>query len=120
VGGKIEQHNGSMGNAVDVRTARLRNYLTTPIDFLKLDIEGVEYEVLKDCKDLLPNVKNLFIEYHVMAEEEQKLDEILSWVSAAGFRYYIKEAWDNVTHPFMKDYKDYYQMQLNIFCYRND
>lgn len=96
----------------------MRDYLSTEIDFLKIDIEGAEYEVLKDCADLLFNVKNLFIEYHVLPNEAQHLHDILNWVNAAGFKYYIKEAWNNMTYPYMKSYNDYYQMQLNIFCYR--
>jgi len=31
---------------------------------LKIDIEGAEYDVLKDCEDSLENVKNIFVEYH--------------------------------------------------------
>jgi len=31
-----------------------------PVDFLKLDVEGAETEVLSDCADLLGRVENLF------------------------------------------------------------
>ncbi len=118
VGGKIEFDQNRDGNMIEVPTIQLRDYLSNPVEFLKIDIEGAEYEVLKDCHDLLSNVRNLFIEYHVMPDESQTLHEILNWIHEAGFKYYLREAWNNMTYPFMKSYNDYFQMQLNIFCYR--
>ena len=116
VGGKMDTSPAE--KTITVPAIRLRNLLTGKVDFLKIDIEGAEYEVLKDCKDLLHNVESLFIEFHGMRNEDQKLHEILEWVNAAGFRYYIKEAWNNMTHPLLKTYNDYYHLQLNIFCFR--
>jgi len=118
VGGKIDRDK-NVKNNIEISAIRLRDYLIQPVDFLKIDIEGAEYEVLKDCHDLLTNVQNLFIEYHVLRNEEQHLDDILFWISSAGFKYYIKEAWNNMSYPYMQFYNDYYQMQLNIFCYRS-
>jgi len=118
VGGKMNLEGHKSNNDVEVPAIRLRNYLSTEIDFLKIDIEGAEYEVLKDCADLLLNVNNLFIEYHVLPNERQHLHDILKWIDSAGFKYYLKEAWNNMTHPFTKHHNDLYHMQLNIFCYR--
>ena len=36
-----------------VHTVRLRDYPDRPVDFLKLDIEGAEAEVVTGCADLL-------------------------------------------------------------------
>ena len=46
-------------NKIKLNSIRLKNYLENEkhIDMLKIDIEGAEYEVLKDCKDSLSNVK---------------------------------------------------------------
>ena len=118
VGGKINNDQNEIENTVEVPSIRLRDYLTSEIDFLKIDIEGAEYEVLKDCADMLFNVKTLFIEYHVLHNEEQRLHEMLTWVYNAGFKYYIKEAWNNMEYPLMKIVNSGYQMQLNIFCYK--
>lgn len=117
VGGKIE-FGDARNSTIRVPAIRLKDYLQNQVDFLKIDIEGAEYDVIKDCRELFGNVKNLFIEYHVMPGEEQLLHEILQWVKEAGFKYYIKEAWNNMSFPFMKIYDDTFQMQLNIFCYR--
>jgi hypothetical protein len=101
-----------------VRAIRLRDLMDERIDFLKIDIEGAEYDVLGDCADKLENVENLFVEYHVRSSEEQHLDEILSWIRRAGFRYYINAAADNQAHPFVSKGGEVYEMQLNISCYR--
>lgn len=118
VGGRISTDKESTKFDFEVKAVRLRKYLSSKVDFLKIDIEGAEFNVIKDCSDLLINIENLFLEYHVLQNEEQKLQEILSWISKAGFKYYIREAWNNMTYPFLKSYNDSYQMQLNIFCYR--
>ena len=61
----------------NVRCVRLNDLLNEEIDFLKIDIEGAELPVLKDCSDNLKNVKNLFVEYHGKYDEMFKLNEIL-------------------------------------------
>jgi FkbM family methyltransferase len=118
VGGMINPTGTSETNDVQVPAIRLKEYLEEEIDFLKIDIEGAEYLVLKDCKALLSNVRNLFIEYHEEKLDAQKLHEILQWLDHAGFKYYIKEAWNNMTNPFTKKYNDHFHSQLNIFCFR--
>lgn len=118
VGGRLGLGEIEIKNKIEVESIRLRDYLDKKIDFLKIDIEGAEYKVLKDCADKLHNVENLFLEYHILSSEEQNLDEILLWLRNAGFRYYIKEAWENQKYPFVSKKGTVYEMQLNISCYR--
>lgn len=118
LGGRLISGNTGSAQKVLVNTTRLRDLLDSSIDFLKIDIEGAEYEVIKDCRDKLSNVDKLFLEYHVMANEQQYLGEILEWLRDAGFRYYIREAWKNQDYPFIQNASAGYEMQLNIFCYR--
>ncbi|MDR1242477.1 MAG: FkbM family methyltransferase [Deltaproteobacteria bacterium] len=49
-----------------VQTRRLSEFLqeVPVVDYLKLDIEGLESEVLDECADLLKKVKYIFCEYH--------------------------------------------------------
>lgn len=122
LGGKIYNVNqGKSHNFLEeIESVRLRSYLTTPVDFLKIDIEGAEFEVLNDCKDVLHNVKNLFVEYHSDPNQEQMLNELLYILKETGFRVYIKESWNNLPIPFLhQQYKPYYDLQLNIFAYRS-
>ena len=89
------------------------------VDFLKMDIEGAEYEVVKDCAPYLHKIENFFLEYHGKATDTHKLNELLKLVETAGFKVYIKMAADNLKQPFaQKDTGTIYDVQLNIFCYK--
>ncbi|RYD98564.1 MAG: FkbM family methyltransferase [Sphingobacteriales bacterium] len=106
-------------NVVQVPCLRLKDYLIEPVDFLKIDIEGAEYEVLKDIAPQLHLVDNLFIEYHGKFEESHKLLEILNITEKAGFNFDIKEAASVHAHPFLQaKVKAAFDIQLNIFCFR--
>lgn len=116
-GGRLQKTSGNH-KFVEVKTVRLKDYLVEEIDFLKIDIEGAEYNVLADCANELRFVKNLFVEYHSMENEMQNLHLILEIVSAAGFRYHIKEAYIT-PFPFIEQNLNFgMDLQLNIFCYR--
>lgn len=116
--GRIKKTSDS-ANLIKVKTARLKDLLFEHIDFLKIDIEGAETMVIKDCEDALSNVENLFIEYHSHFSEQQSLPDILNILKNAGFRYQIKSAFASEL-PFV-DRKllvgmDY---QAEIFAYRS-
>lgn len=117
-GGRIEEES-SKGKYKKVVCTSLKKYLTgRKIDFLKVDIEGAEYEVIKDCENELKNIDYLFIEYHSMPEREQNLHKILEIVQKAGFSYHIKEAF-TAKHPFIERNLNFgMDLQLNIFCYK--
>ena len=105
---------------VSVQTTRLKDILQfhNRINFLKIDIEGAEYEVIKDCQFSLESVQNIFIEYHGSFGQPQHLHEILEIISKAGFRYYLKEAWEIMRNPFFDKLNGDYDLQINIFCFR--
>jgi FkbM family methyltransferase len=101
-----------------VRTVRLRDYLDRRVDFLKLDIETGETEVLEDCVDRLKNVDNLFVEYHGPDNEPQKLPRLLSLLSEAGFRLNI-HAGNDSPQPFVaRKLNMGNDLQLEIFAFR--
>jgi FkbM family methyltransferase len=104
-----------------VRAERLNELLESfdEVDFLKMDIEGAEWDVINDCASNLRKVKNLFLEYHGKVEEADKLIGLLQVVQQSGFKVYIRNAADNLTYPFVeKTTSTLYDVQLNIFCYR--
>lgn len=116
-GGRVTQIE-SEKEKYQVLTARLRDYLSRPVDFVKLDIEGAETEVIKDCKDLLFKVNNLFIEYHSFVNEPQSLHIILNILYEAGFRLHIHTP---LTSPQPFSYREVnigMDMQVNIFAFR--
>lgn len=105
--------------ATKVKTVRLKNLLNRDVDFLKLDIEGSEYLVLKDCESEISNVENIFIEYHSENNKEQKLGEILEILKRNGFRYHLKQSFSR-QKPFIdrKIVCEQYDMAINIFAYK--
>lgn len=105
-------------NTIMIETVRLKDYLQIPVDFLKIDIEGPEFDIIKDCKDDLKNVENIFVEYHSFAENPQMIGELLVYLKEAGFKLYLKEAWENMKNPYMEKKGPYFDLQLNIFGYR--
>ncbi len=112
-------HDNANDQLKSMEGIRLKDYLNEPVDLLKLDIEGAEYEVIKDCKEKLSSIKNLFIEYHGKFENTAELNEIFAIIQQAGFAYYIKEASDNYPTPFYRDNQErQYDVQLNIFCFK--
>lgn len=118
-GGRINSIIDNSTEMIEVKTQKLSGYLQKKVDFLKIDIEGAEYKVLKDCKLLLKNVENLFVEYHSFVDSEQKLDNILTILKDNGFRYYVSSIGVKSKHPFLNR-NEYLGMdnQINIFAYR--
>lgn len=119
--GGLSGHLGE-GNATkqvnQVRAIRLKELLNEPVDLLKIDIEGAEHEVMKDCADNLGKVKLLFVEYHSETDKPQELQVILDIITKAGFRYHIQEA-NTTAQPFMGIIPMLHMdLQLNIFAYR--
>lgn len=101
-----------------VKTVRLRDYLDRKIDFLKIDIEGAETEVVSDCADKLSNVDTLFVEYHSFDSQPQTLNTLVDILTRAGFRLHIQAPMP-APQPFVKCYPEMgMDMQLNIFAFR--
>ena len=103
---------------IQIPAIRLKGLLNQPVHFLKLDIEGAEYEVLKDSEDSLKNIENLFIEYHGHFNKMHELTEILSILEKQDFSFYIKEAAPTYITPFYRmESSKTYDLQLNIFAF---
>lgn len=118
--GKIRV-NEDGNNVTKVRTALLSAYIDTKVDLLKIDVEGAEVEVVSSIRNELERVERIFIEYHSNSSEKQQLHELLNTLTAAGFRYQIKEASVAVL-PFLdgpiRAKRPGFDLQLDIFAYR--
>jgi len=110
--------NISADNEEPVRTVRLRDCFTEPVDFLKLDIEGAETDVILDIADLLPTVGDLFVEYHGFTGRS-RLVELMEPIERAGFSIYVEQEHEFAKQPFVAR-PEYAGMdvQLNLYCYR--
>src|SRR3954453_10373633 len=61
---KNRWYNEAKWETITVPAVALRDRLTEPIDYLKLDIEGLETEVLRASADRLAAVKRAVVEFH--------------------------------------------------------
>lgn len=120
-GSKIDEKQGA--DSVKVSTRELKTFLAKypEIDFLKIDIEGAENIVIPDCREQLLKVKNMFLEYHGRTNELAQLNSLLKIVEDAGFSMYMTTADDSIQIPFVQQHSvNSFDVQLNIFCYREN
>lgn len=73
-----------------VRLKTIIDNETQQIDLIKMDIEGVEVDVLQDCGNSLNKVDRLVIEFHSYKGRDQELSKLLKALEDNGFRYIIK------------------------------
>ena len=88
-GGALSAGGAESTSAVQVRSVPLSDYLDEPVEMLKMNIEGSEWEALREAESKLRNVKRMVIEYHGLPELGQKLHEILALLDRCGFRYML-------------------------------
>jgi len=101
-----------------VRAERLRTEVEKKsVDFLKIDIEGAENELIFDIEDCLDNVDNLFFEYHSTVGSDQRLGDLLNLVKRRGYRYIINGP-HGPTLPFVERVSNGFDLQLNVSCFR--
>ncbi len=114
-GGRVKAV-GDDKNIVKIDVTKLSKYINKKVDFLKIDIEGSEFEVLKEITPHLDKVERIFLEYHSFVGQEQCLPEILEILKNAGFRL-------NINSPGLKSQSPLHSintynnmdMQLNIY-----
>ncbi|MEQ8880787.1 MAG: FkbM family methyltransferase, partial [Cyclobacteriaceae bacterium] len=107
---------------VQVSSIRLRDFLKTfdQIDLLKLDVEGAEFDLIRDCKEELSRVDKLFVEIHTFSGQQQCMAELLTTIESAGFRYFIENA-NYQNSPLTGSWKSSdtgMDMQLNLYAIR--
>jgi hypothetical protein len=76
-----------------VKTVRLSRYITSPVDFLKMDIEGAEEQVLEEISVAFNLIGQLRIEYHGTntTREINSLDRVLKLLTESGFEVEVQE-----------------------------
>ena len=105
-GGKIAPASTKGLDASQLKTIKLEKlskYITQPVDFLKLNIEGQELAVLAELEqhEKLRLIEKMVIEYHGWTEEKQKLGDILNLLDRNGFRYMLHD-FDSETNSSSK------------------
>jgi FkbM family methyltransferase len=113
-GGRVHtiEHNKAK---VEVEAVCLDDLFDEQIDFLKIDIEGAETEVICSCTKL-DRVSQVFIEYHSFKDSEQTLNAILEKLTSSGFRYYIHTIKCSPRPLLQEELNLGMDLQLNIFA----
>jgi FkbM family methyltransferase len=73
--------------ASTVTALRLSDLTTEPIDFLKLDVEGAEYEVIDDLAESgrLALVAEMIVECHALTDAPNARERLIARLRGAGF-----------------------------------
>ena len=110
----------SRGSKCTVSTKRLSTFLESEVDFLKIDVEGAEVDILIEAKEKLANVKAIWLEYHSYINSPQRLSEALKVLEQNGFRYHIVT--ESVSlKPLEKLEADYgMDQRLNVWAVRGN
>ena len=104
---------------INIETIQLDDLIQEPIDFLKMDIEGAETEVICTSKKL-QMANQIFIEYHSFKDAAQSLNQILDVLSSNGFRYYIHTQFCSPSPLTEEKLQLGMDMQLNIFAKKSE
>ena len=78
------------GRTQTVPTVRLRDYLTDPVELLKLDIEGAELPVLEDCAGALDAVRAMTIDLHEFDPAHRQTGRLFELLANAGFVFELR------------------------------
>lgn len=107
------------GKKLRIKSRAIREILSRQIDFLKMDVEGAETQLIRSAGERLRNAKNIFIEYHSPAAEKQTLDVILKILSAQGFRYQVKASYASKFPFIQREEMMGMDFQADIFAIRS-
>ena len=80
------------GEAVEVPAVRLSRFVSGPVDFLKLDVEGSELPVLRDLvtSGAIAQIRQMVIEFHHhMSPGVDNMSECLAMLEQHGFGYQL-------------------------------
>lgn len=115
-GGRVAEQDGP-GRTL-VKSVRLRDILEERIDFLKLDVEGAEVDIIFDCADRLQNVSNLFLEYHSFVGKDQIFPELLKIIRDSGMRIFIQTDYCPSSPLAKREDHAGMDLRLNVFGVR--
>lgn len=91
VGGRRTQQTDFAGRTTRVQNRDIRELISVPVAFLRLDLTDAEIDILEYAQPQLHNVSNIVVEYAALFGGKQKLASLLRVLEEAGFRVHIKE-----------------------------
>lgn len=91
---------------IDVIAVKLSTYISQPVDLLKIDVEGAEWQVFEDliATKKINLIRNAIIEYHhQLSGESRHLSQFLAMLENAGFAYQIHARHRPILRPGVQD-----------------
>ncbi|MBF5093445.1 FkbM family methyltransferase [Azospirillum sp. INR13] len=83
---------GSGPDMVTVPSVRLRDLIAgRDVSLLKLDVEGAEFAILRDCDGALGGVRKILLEVHCFGQSDASLGRLLCLLEDNGFRYGLSD-----------------------------
>lgn len=111
-GSRVMQGPGAHPDAIPVRSVDLSAYLDDPVDLVKMDIEGAEFEVIPHLERKLAQVQNLVVECHLDNRDIGRFSRLLGVLASAGFRVALNSygRWVDLvrrSHPGRNEFDQY-------------
>jgi FkbM family methyltransferase len=99
-GSRLISNRSGAKTSVTVKTVRLADFIVEPVDLIKIDIEGAEFQVLPSIAGKLGQIRNLVIECHLDNNDMAPLGRMLEMLASAGFGVSINSygAWRDLTN----------------------
>lgn len=100
-------NNSEFGKEVRVPVYLLSDYIKESIEFLKLDVEGAEGEILEnlDKTGVLGQVKRIVMDYHQFSFETNTLSQIAKILEKNLFTFFCANEFRNIVYPTKRKYK---------------
>lgn len=77
----------SVHRKVTVKTVKLSDYITQPVDFMKIDVEGSEQNILTDIQSKMSQIQKIALEFHdtPTGRAVNNFDTVVSLLQEGGF-----------------------------------
>jgi len=113
LGDKISHTNGDRIECDTLNSILLANCTTNHIDYLSLDIEGLEYEALESLDFTHWNIGLMTVEHNLYCTDSKQKDKIYKLLTENGFRRAVEDVKCLDTNPiwYNKPYEDWYVNQ---------
>ena len=85
---------------IKVEAVGIQEIIRQKIDIMKMDIEGMEYEVIRNMGPNIRNIKNMLIEVH--PRKDHRIEEIEKILTQNGFRLEINKDESNLGRGLTK------------------
>jgi len=111
-GGRMQS--GETGSTITVECVDLKDFLSGPVDLIKMDIEGAEFKVIPHIADRLSLVGNLVVECHLSNDDVTSFARLLHVLGDAGFSVAVNSygAWRDLVHRPSKQPNEFDQYLL--------